>query len=89
MRPVTKGRCAGVIVEQRAKHASGSSLRRNPLYLFACHMEWCSKGRLDAYQELVAALDDCDEEIRRVAENLLHRVSPRHQLKSAAHYGEW
>ena len=64
-------------------------MHRNPVYLFACHLEWCNKGRLDAYQELVAALDDCDEDIRRVAENLLHRSSPRHQLKSAAHSGEW
>ena len=75
-------------MEQRAKHASGSSVRRNPLYLFACHVEWCSKGRVDAYQELIAALDDPDADIRRVAENLLHRSSPRRQLGSVALSGE-
>ena len=78
----------GVSVEQQAKHMSGPSLPRNPLYLFACHLEWLSKGRLDAYQELVAALDDYDEDIRKVAETLLHRSSPRRQLKSAARSAE-
>jgi len=47
------------------------------LYLFACHLEWWHKGKLEAYQELVAALDDGDEDIRIVAEKLLHRSSPR------------
>ncbi len=77
----------GAIMERKSRHAS--SLRRNPVYLFACHVEWCSKGRVDAYQELIAALDDPDDGIRRVAENLLHRSSPRRQLRSAAHSGEW
>ena len=79
----------GVGVEQQAEHMSRPSLPRNPLYLFACHLKWLSKGRLDAYQELVAALDDADEEIRRLAEDLLHRSSPRRQLRSAAGSGEW
>ncbi len=70
----------GVILERRSKHVL--SLRRNPLYLFACHLEWCIKGRLDAYQELVAALDDPDEDIRSVAEHLLHRPSPRRQYRA-------
>jgi hypothetical protein len=74
---------AAPVQRQRAKHASGSCLRRTPLHLFACHVEWCSKGKLDAYQELIAALDDPDDEIRSVAENLLHRSSPRRQLTAA------
>ena len=77
-----------MIVERQRKHVSVPSLRRNPVYLFACHLEWCNQGRLDAYQELVAALDDPDKEIRSVAENLLHRSSPRRQLKDAARCGE-
>ena len=81
--------CCGAIMESQPTHVSGPSVHRSPLYLFACHLEWLSKGRLDAYQELVAALDDCDEDIRRVAENLLHRSSPRRQLKSAARSAEW
>jgi hypothetical protein len=69
-----------VIVEKEANQR----LRRTPLYLFACHLEWCNKGRLDAYEELVAALDDSDESIRVVAEKLLHRSSPRRQVRTGA-----
>ncbi len=47
------------------------------LYLFACHLEWLTKRNLAAYQELVAALDDQDGDIRCLAESLLHRSSPR------------
>ena len=50
---------------------------RDPLYLFACHLEWCTRRNLAAYQELLAALDDNDADIRTVAEALLHRSSPR------------
>lgn len=50
---------------------------RDPLYLFACHLECQNKRNLAAYQELLAALDDPNEEIRTVAEVLLHRSSPR------------
>ncbi len=74
---------SGSIMEQEEQHVHGKVLRRNPLYLFACHLEWCGNGRLDAYQELIAALDDPDEHIRRVAETLLHRTSPRRQPRSS------
>ena len=47
------------------------------LYLFACHLEWNTKRNLAAYQELLAALDDQDGDIRNLAESLLHRSSPR------------
>ena len=47
------------------------------LYLFACHLEWLTKRDLAAYQEFLAALDDHDGDIRRFAESLLHRSSPR------------
>lgn len=50
---------------------------RDQLYLFACHLEWHLKGNLAAYQELLAALDDVDGDIRAIAEVLLHRISPR------------
>ena len=49
---------------------------RDPLYLFVCHLEWHKKRNLAAYQELLAALDDPNEEIRTVAEMLLHRTHP-------------
>ncbi len=50
---------------------------RDALYLFACHLEWRTKRNLTAYQQLLAALDDHDDDIRRLAESLLHRSSPR------------
>jgi len=52
---------------------------RDPLYLFACHLEWHHKRNLAAYQELLAALDDVDCDIRAVAEALLHRSLPRRE----------
>ncbi len=58
-----------------------SSHERDPLYLFACHLEWHQERNLKAYQELVAALDDTNPEIRAVAEGLLNRRSPRPDRK--------
>ena len=52
-------------------------VRRDPLYLFACHLEWRNRHNLEALEELVAALDDHDSDIRHLAELLLHRSSPR------------
>jgi len=49
----------------------------DPLYLFVCHVEWHRRRNLEAYQELVAALDDSDGRIRTIAEMMLHRSSPR------------
>ena len=49
----------------------------DPLYLFACHLEWHHQRELAAYQALVAALDNSDKRIRAVAEMLLRRSSPR------------
>jgi hypothetical protein len=57
-------------------------VRPTPLYLFACHLEWRDMRKLEAYKELLAALDDHDEDIRRLAELLLHRSSPRPRAKS-------
>lgn len=51
--------------------------KRNPLYLFACHLRWRDSRDLEAYKHLVAALDDPDSVVRQVAEALLHRSSPR------------
>ena len=62
------------------------SRHRSAAYLFACHLEWSTRRRLDAYQELVAALDDFDQDVRRIAETLLRRSSPRPQPKGAIHF---
>ena len=45
------------------------------LYLFACHVEWCTKQSLVEYKELLAAIDDHDCHIRTLAEELLTRSS--------------
>ncbi len=69
----------GEMVQVRAAERGKAALYRDPLYLFACHLEWRDRRDVKAYQELVAALDDCLREIRAVAEMLLHRSSPRPQ----------
>jgi len=61
---------------------------RDLLYLFACHVEWHTQRSLAAYQELLAALDDPDEDIRMVAESLLHRSSLRRQ-KTGSGFETW
>lgn len=60
---------------------SESTEHRDPLYLFVCYLEWHITGNLAAYQELVAALDDGDCDIRDLSEVLLHRHSPRPDSK--------
>lgn len=52
---------------------------RHPLYLSVYHFEWHRRRNLAAYQDLVAALDNRDSEIRSVAEDLLHRSSPHRE----------
>ena len=59
---------------------------QDPLYLFACHLEWHHWRKLGAYQVLVAALDDSDQRIREIAEMLLHRRSPRPPRESRGVY---
>ncbi len=58
---------------------------RDPLYLFVCHLEWRCHKDIRAYAELMAALDDPDQAIRRLAEMLLHRSSPRPPSQRASH----
>jgi hypothetical protein len=45
---------------------------RDALYLFACHLEWAPQTELGRYHELIAALDDQDGDLRRLAKSLLH-----------------
>ena len=52
------------------------TMHRDPLYLFARHLEWRAGGSIDAYQDLIAALDDPNKDIRAVAEMLVRRSSP-------------
>ena len=57
--------------------STDTTVGRDPLYLFACHLLWHRNRDLKAYQELIAALDDANPSIRDVAQALLHRSSPR------------
>jgi hypothetical protein len=50
---------------------------RDALYLFACHVEWCTKQSLVEYNELLAAMDDDDCYICTLAEELVTRSSSR------------
>jgi hypothetical protein len=63
--------------EQSLSKRSAIAGNHDPLYLFACHLEWHHWRKLGAYQALVAALDESDPRIRVIAEMLIHRSSPR------------
>jgi hypothetical protein len=63
---------------------SETSGHGDPLYLCLCHLEWRRTRNSAAYQELLAALDDTDADIRVLAEALLHRNSPRPELTSTS-----
>jgi DNA-directed RNA polymerase specialized sigma24 family protein len=56
----------------------------DPLYLFACHLDWQYRRTLAAYQRLVSALDDSDIRIREIAEMLVHRSFPVRRGKAEA-----
>lgn len=75
------GAASGDIQEAHTLEKGTTAQRRNASYLFACHLAWRDRRDVEAYQKLVAALDDCNREIRAVAEMLLHRSSPRPPLK--------
>lgn len=77
-----------ITCESDAATIRGIDANRDPLYLFGCHLEWKFRRNLQAYEELIAALDDPDELIRGLAENLLHRISPRptHHFETI---GDW
>jgi len=63
--------------EIQSKESLKLAPRRDPLYLFACYLEWRNEGNLRAFRELFAGLDDPTEDARMVAESLLGRSSPR------------
>ena len=75
--PHQKLRTSSTAISKISLKESNACTKRDPLYLFACHLEWRQAGSVAAYQELISALDDANPAIRAVAENLLHRSSPR------------
>jgi hypothetical protein len=70
-------------IAPKSKPQKHSARHRDPIYLFACHLDWRINRNVKAYQELVAALDDRDERTRDLAAELLQRCSPRPQAKEA------
>jgi hypothetical protein len=66
----------GRVAAKRQSHASPKAdFGRDPLYLFACHVEWRSNRNLRAFQELLAALEEPNEGVRLIAESLLGGLS--------------
>ena len=77
--PNQKSSPAGIVPSNRTGLAeiSEKTETRDALYLFACHVEWCTKQSLVEYNELLAAKDDHDCHIRTLAEELATRSSSR------------
>ena len=88
MGAVSGGLACTWLSEQSLSEASTIAGTQDPLYLFACHLEWHHRRNLAAYQALVAALDDSEKRIREIAEMLLHRSSPRPDRKAPAVYSK-
>jgi hypothetical protein len=74
--------------EQSSSEAPTIAGTQDPLYLFACHLEWHHWRNLAAYQALVAALDDSEKRIREMAEMLLGCGPPRPYREVAAVYSK-
>ena len=79
---VSSGRVGRDLTRTGLSKRSTIARNHDPLYLFACHLDWHYRRNLAAYQELVSALDDSDNRIRAIAEMLVHRTSPRPPRKS-------
>jgi hypothetical protein len=86
MGPVSSGLACTWLSERSLPDPSTIAGTQDPLYLFARHLEWHHRRNLGAYQALVAALDDSEKRIRKIAEMLLHCSSPRPQWKSRGVY---
>ena len=78
-------RCATKLTDlgsEQPARRDDATCGRDPIYLFACHLVWRVYRNLRAYHDLVAALDDPDQNIRNLAEELLHRSSPHPKSKT-------
>jgi hypothetical protein len=76
------------VSEPSSTRRSSTSGNQDPLFLFACHVEWHRQRNLRAYEALVAGLDDSDKGIRAIAEMMLHRGSPRPSREGRGAYPE-
>jgi hypothetical protein len=88
MGAVSSGLACTWLSEQSLSEAFTVAGTQDPLYLFACHLEWNHWRNLAAYRALVAALDDSEKRIRETAEMLLHRSSTRPHGKARSVYSK-
>jgi hypothetical protein len=65
-----------------------NNAHRDPLYLFACHLECRRKRNAAAYDELVAALPDSNCDTRVIAEVPLSQTSQRGEEALSVHLSE-
>jgi hypothetical protein len=77
---------AHTLSERSLSKRSTTAGNHDPLYLFACHLDWQHRRNFAAYQALIAALDDSDNRIREIAEMLVHSSSPRPPRESRGVY---
>jgi hypothetical protein len=88
MGAVSSGLAYTWLSEQSIPEASTVAGTRDPLYLFACHLEWHHRRNFAAYEALVAALDDSEKRIREIVEMLLHRSPTRPHSKARGVYSK-
>jgi hypothetical protein len=81
---VSLGKVGRVLARTGLSKRSTIPRNHDPLYLFACHLDWQYRRNLAAYQRLVSSLDDSDIRIREIAEMLVHRSSLRPPRESQA-----
>jgi hypothetical protein len=79
---ISSGLACTWLSEPSSSEPSTIAGTHDPLYLLACYLEWHHWRNLEAYQTLVAALDDSENSTREIAELLLHRISPRPKRES-------
>jgi hypothetical protein len=88
MGAVRSGLACTWLSEQSLSEAPTITGTQDPLYLFACHLEWHLWRNPAAYQALVAALDDSENRIREIAEMLLGCGPPRPYRRVPAVYSK-
>jgi len=63
-----------IAIQSNNEQSTNEAPAPDPLYLFACYLEWRIEGDVDLSGELRAALTHSTGEVRLVAESLTGRV---------------
>lgn len=63
-----------IAIRSNNEHSTNEAPVPDPLYLFACCLEWRIEGDIDLSGELRAALTHSTREVRLVAKSLTGRV---------------